>query len=139
MEEPEYFGARCFSDEAIKQFPELAAELRHDAELLHVQMGTLKSSAHAAIERGDLAFLRRVFAFLEDVLSRQRVHHEIENAVATSFLMPADFEVSETGRQAWQSLPERVKHVLQRAVTRRCSEPGHRVQVAIERPRWPGR
>ena len=40
MEEPEYFGARCFSDEAIKQFPELAAELRHDAELLHVQMGT---------------------------------------------------------------------------------------------------
>lgn len=115
MEEPEYFGPQCFSDEVIRQFPELAAELTQDAQLLHVQMGTLKSSAHTAIERGDLAFLRRVFAFLEDVLSRPRVHPEIGNAVATSFLLPADFEASETGRQAWESLPERLKHVLHNA------------------------
>ena len=115
MEEPEYFGPRCFSDEVIRCFPELATDLRRDAELLHVQMGSLASLARAAIERGDLPFLRRVFVFLEDVLSRPRVHPEIENAVATSFLLPADFETSETGRQVWHSLPERLKHVLQRA------------------------
>ena len=116
MEEPEYFGPRSFSDAAIRHFPELAAELGQDAALLHVQMGVLASSARTAIERGDVTFLRRLFAFLDDVLSRQRVHPEVENAVATSFVMPADFEVSETGRQMWQSLPERLKHVLQRAV-----------------------
>lgn len=116
MEEPEYFGSRCFSEEAIRQFPELATELTQQADLLHGQMGILKSSAHTAIERGELVFLRRLFAFFEDVLSRQRVHPEIENAVAISFLLPADFEASETGRQVWQSLPDRLKHVLLRAI-----------------------
>lgn len=112
-EEPDYFGPRCFSEEAIKQFPELTAELVRDAELLHVQMGTLASSARAAIERGDLAFLRRLFAFLEEVLSRPRLHPEIENAVEISFLLPADFEGSVVGKQMWQSLPEKLKNVLQ--------------------------
>jgi hypothetical protein len=114
-EEPEYFGVRCFSAEAIRQFPELASELTKDAHLLHVQMGTLAGCARSAIERGDPVFLRRVIAFLDEVLSRHRIHPEIENAVATSFLAPADFETSETGRQAWGSLPERVRHALQRA------------------------
>ena len=115
MEEPEYFGPRCFSPEAIKQFPELTTEHRQDADLLHVQMGTLVLSARTAIERRDLPFLRRLFTFLEDVLSRRRVLAEIENAVATSSLLPRDFGSSETGRQVRESLPERVRHVLQRA------------------------
>ena|SRR5437867_4152112 len=115
MEEPEYFGPRGFSEEAIRVFPELAVELRREGELLHVQMGSLASSARGAIEHGDLPFLRRVFAFLDDVLSRPRVLPELENAVATSFLLPADFEASATGRDAWALLPERVKRVLQRA------------------------
>jgi hypothetical protein len=115
VEEPDYFGARCFSEQAINAFPELAPELTRDAELLHVQMGTLASAGRAAMQRGDTAFLQRLFMFLEDVLSRQRLHHEIPNAVQISFLLPADFDVSDTGRQAWQSLPEKVRRVLERA------------------------
>ena len=115
MEEPEYFGARCFCAEAIKQFPELAGELAKDANLLHVQMGTLACSARTAIECGDIVLLRRVLAFLEEVLSRQRIHPDIKAAVATSFLLPADFEASETGKQAWRSLPDRLRHVLNTA------------------------
>jgi hypothetical protein len=112
MEEPEYFGARCFSDEAIRRFPELATELAQDVELLHVQMGTLASAARSAFETGDTALARRVFDFLDEILARQRLHPEVENAMATSFMLPADFEASETGRQMWQSLPERLRHVL---------------------------
>ena len=37
---------------------------------------------------------------------RQRAHPELANAV----------QASETGRQAWESLPEKVKRVLERAV-----------------------
>ena len=116
LEEPEYFGRRCFSAEAIRRFPELTTELTRDGELFHVQMGTSAFSARTAIERGDPAFPHRMFAFLEDVLSLPQALPEIQNAVATSFLLPADFDASETGRQVWKSLPERVKHVLQRAV-----------------------
>ena len=116
VDEPDYFGPRCFSETAIRTFPELATELTQDAELLHVQMGTLASAGRRAITRGDLTFLHRLFAFLEDVLSRPRLHHEIPNAVATSFLLPVDFEVSDTGRHAWQALPQRIKHVLARAI-----------------------
>jgi hypothetical protein len=115
VEEPDYFGPRCFSQEAINAFPELATELAQDPELLHVHMGTLASAGRAAIQRGDAAFVRRLFAFLDDVLSRDRLHHEIPNAVATSFLLPADFEHSDTGRELWRSLPEKVRRILERA------------------------
>lgn len=116
VEEPEYFGPRCFSEAATLAFPELATELARDAELLHVQMSILASAGRGAITRGDITFLNRLFAFLEDVLSRPRVHHEIANAVATSFLLPADFEVSDTGWQAWQSLPQSIKDVLAQTI-----------------------
>jgi len=91
MEEPEYFGPKSFSRESIGRFPEPAAQLQHGAELLHVQMGTFASSARTAIERGDVPFLRRLFAFLENILTRPNLHYEVQNAVETSFLLPADF------------------------------------------------
>jgi hypothetical protein len=56
VDEPEYFGSRCSSDEAIRAFPELPAELAKDAELLHVQMGTLASQSTL---NGDIAPPRR--------------------------------------------------------------------------------
>jgi hypothetical protein len=115
VEEPDYFGPRCFSQEAIRAFPELAQELTRHAELLHVQMGALASAGRAAIAHRDIAFLDRLFTFVEDILSRPRLHHEIPNAVANSFLLPADFDSSDTGRQVWQSLPEKVRRVLDRA------------------------
>jgi hypothetical protein len=116
MEEPEYFGPKSFSRESIEHFPELAAELQHDAELLSVQMSTLALSARTAIQRGDVAFLRRLFAFLDNILARPKLFSEIQNAVETSFLMPADFEASQCGREMWASLPEKLKHALHRAV-----------------------
>ena len=89
VEEPEYFGPRSFSEEAVARFPELAAQFAPDAGSIHVQMGTLASAARAALESGDTALLSRVFEFLAEILARQRVHPEIENAVAISFLDPA--------------------------------------------------
>jgi hypothetical protein len=114
-EEPEYFGARCFSEEAVARFPELAAQLTPDAGSLHLQMGTLGSATRVAIETGNAAFFTRVFNFLSDILTRPRLHPEVENAVALSFLTPADLQRSDSGRRAWLSLPERLKHALQNA------------------------
>jgi hypothetical protein len=115
VEEPDYFGPRCFSEQAISAFPELAPELTRDAELLHVQMGTLASAGRTAIRRGDTPFLDRLFVFIQDVLSRPRLHHEIPNAVVTSFLLRADFDQSATGREIWRRLPEKLRGLLERA------------------------
>ena len=116
MEEPDYFGPKSFSRESIEHFPEIATELERDRELLHVQMGTLACSARTAMERGDVTFLRRLFAFLEDILARPKLHYEIRNAVEASFLVPADFEASTCGREMWASLPEKLRNALLRAV-----------------------
>ena len=105
VEEPEYFGARCFSEEPVARFPELTAQLAHDAGNIHVPMGTLASAVRAALESG----------FLAEILARQRLNPEIENAVAISFLAPAEFEQSDAGRRARLLLPERLKHMLRSA------------------------
>jgi hypothetical protein len=115
VEEPEYFGERSFSNEAIKAFPELAAELSQETDLLHVQIGILASAARDAFKRDDAVLVRRILNFLEQVLSYKRLHPEIENAIAISFLLPIDFDKSETGREAWQSLPKKLRDILDRA------------------------
>jgi len=115
LEEPEYFGPRCFSEKAVARFPELSAQLTHEAGNIHGQICTLASAARAAFESADTALLSRVFEFLAEILARQRLHPEIENAVAISFLEPAEFEQSDAGRRAWLLLPERLKRILRSA------------------------
>jgi hypothetical protein len=114
LEEPEYFGSRSFSAEASMRFPRLAARLTEESECIHLQMGTLGATAREAIEHGDFLLLVSFFEFLESVLGRANVHSEIENAMAISFLSPVEFEKTEAGRRAWELLPARLKHVLQK-------------------------
>src|SRR5438045_1867653 len=115
LEEPDYFGARCFSKHAVARFPEISAELLSDSGLLHVQMSALASLARTAIASGDTPLLSRIFIFAEEVLSHPRLHPEVENAVWISFLTHEDFEQSDAGRRAWDLLPVKLTHILQRA------------------------
>src|SRR5437588_7907453 len=112
LQEPEYFGALGFSAEAVARFPDLAPQLARDVGQIHLQMGTLASVSRDAIESDDFALASRLFAFLSGILSRERLHHEVENAIAISFLAPAEFEQSGRWRQALALLPEALKNVL---------------------------
>ncbi|HEY3854251.1 MAG TPA: hypothetical protein VGO67_07670 [Verrucomicrobiae bacterium] len=112
MEEPEYFGPQSFSVEVIAQFPEKAAELTENSGILHIQMGLLASAARKAIEVGDTVFLKRVFRFINDILARERLHPDVEDAVADSFLTLTEFEQSEAGRNAWNLLPEKLRRLI---------------------------
>lgn len=113
LEEPECFGPRSFAAEASLRFPKLATRLAEEAELIHLQMGTLGTAAREAIENGDFVFLKNLSEFLEDVLVRPKLHPEIENAMTISFLAAAEFEKSTNGRQAWKTLPDHLKNTLQ--------------------------
>jgi hypothetical protein len=115
LQEPDYYGAQRFSAEAAARFPEFSTELLSDSCLLHVQMGTLASLAHAAIASSDTSLLHRIFDFIEEVLRRPRLHPEVENAVEISFLTRSDFDQSDAGRRAWTLLPQRLQHLLRRA------------------------
>ena len=105
-----------FLRQAVRAFPELASALTRHSESLHVQIGELASAGRSALVRGDNAFLQRLFGFMEDVLSRPRLHPEIPNAVVTSFLTPTDFEAPDIGVDAWQTVPQRLKHLLAQAI-----------------------
>ena len=115
QEEPDYYGSSSFCSDLIAQFPELMQHQTKDSGL-HVFLGHLAAAGRSAIGSENIAFLKRLFNFLEGVLSRPKLNSEIENALVISFLLPEDFQRSQMGRQMWATLPERLKHVLQQAV-----------------------
>jgi hypothetical protein len=114
-EEPDYYGPKSFCSDAISHFPVLTQDLVADTGL-HILVAKLAEVGRSALEAENVAFLDRLFAFLESVLSLQKLHPEIKNALIISFLLPVDFERSAVGRQVWRTMPERLKHVLEQAI-----------------------
>jgi hypothetical protein len=106
LEEPEYFGDRCFSDAVLQTFPEITA-LREGG--LHIQITSLAEAARMAIAANDSVFLARTFTFLETILTTPRLHPEVENAVAISFLAQGDFE---NAQWASELVPEALKRII---------------------------
>ena len=106
------YGSAEFSRDVIRQFPSLQSDLEEDAGLLHVQMGTLGGSVRQAIASGDLALPLQVCRFLGEILARKRLHPEIENAVAISFVDAKILRESDAGRQLLDQMPKRVREVL---------------------------
>jgi hypothetical protein len=112
VEEPEYFGAQSFSAEAAGRFPELISQLALEAGRVHVQMGTLASAVRAGVDSGDLALASRVFTFLSEILSKKRLHPELQNAIAISFLAPFEFEQPGRWTEAWALMPKPLQNAL---------------------------
>jgi hypothetical protein len=52
----EMYGNGEFSRDAVARFPGLREKLEEDADLLHVQMGTLAGAVRAAVHSGDPEF-----------------------------------------------------------------------------------
>ena len=106
------YGNAQFSADVISRFPELAADLQEDAELLHVQMGTIAGAIRLALKRGDTQLPLEVCAFLDEVLKNPRSISEIENAVAISFVEAKEFRASSAGLQVLERMPTTVRDVL---------------------------
>ncbi len=87
------YDEEAFSEEVIRKWGELIPWLKDDPNLLHVQMSYLAQATKKSFSSGDQKLGQDILAFLEDLLSRQDVIGEIENAIAISFLELADFEL----------------------------------------------
>lgn len=108
------YDERAFSRDAIREFPELAAELKAEENLLHVQVAVLGRAAQEEIVGNTLHLAPKIFAFLERALTQPRAISEIANAIAISFVEPAGLARTETGRRALEMMPP----TLRIAVTR---------------------
>lgn len=111
VEEPEYFGERTFLKAAMARFPQLASD--PDLELgVHLSMAALARLAWGALRSGDIGQARAVVDFLDEVLATPRLHPEIRNAVAVSFLEPSELATFEAGGEFLNSMPPSVRHLL---------------------------
>jgi hypothetical protein len=111
LQEPEYFGERSFRRQALERFPELAAD--PDTEIgIHVTMAALGRIAVGAIRKGKLDQSRATVEFVAEVLRNPRIHPEIRNAVAISFVDPAELSTFEAGREFLESMPMAVRELL---------------------------
>jgi hypothetical protein len=106
------YGNVKFSADAISRFPSLKADLEEDAELLHVQMGTLAGAVRKALERNGTQHPLEICAFLDEVLRNPRAISEIENAVAISFVEAKEFRASAAGQEVLSRMPVTVRDVL---------------------------
>jgi hypothetical protein len=111
LEEPEYFGEGTFIKKALARFPELADN--PDIEIgIHSTMAALARFAVDAIRNGKTEQARATVEFLEEVLRSPRLHPEIRNAVAISFVDPAEMYSFEAGRAFLDSIPAVVRELL---------------------------
>ena len=106
------YGNAQFSADAISRFPSLKADLEEDAELLHVQMGTLAGAVRVALARGETKHPLEICAFLDEALKNPRAISEIENAVAISFVEAKEFRLSKAGQEVLLGMPVSVRDVL---------------------------
>jgi len=106
------YGNAQFSTDAIARFPKLSADLAQDAELLHVQMGTLAGAIRDSLANEDAEFPLAICAFLAEVLENPRAISEIENAVAISFVEAREFRASPAGIEVLAQMPKVVRGVL---------------------------
>ncbi len=110
----EMYDEHAFSRDAIRQFPELASELKAEENLLHVQVGVLGRIARDEMARNALQLASRIFDFLEQALTQPRAISEIANAVATSFVELDELQQTEAGRRTLEMTPPNLKTVLMR-------------------------
>jgi hypothetical protein len=112
LEEPAYFGERTFLKRVSERFPELT----DDPDIgtgIHVTMAALARLALRAVREGKTEQARATVEFLEEVLRSPRLHPEILNAVAISFVDPAELRTFEAGRAFLDSMPAAVRDLLQ--------------------------
>jgi hypothetical protein len=113
LEEPEYFGERTFLKNAVQRFPELAED--PDIKIgIHLSMAALGRLAVRAVREGDTKRAHATIEFLDEVLRSPRLHPEIPNAVAISFVDPVELSTFHEGRRFLESMPATIRDLLGR-------------------------
>ena len=111
FQESEVFGRHAFLKAILIEFPGIANRF-DKSDGIHVAMGTLHQVCSDAIRSSDFDLVKKVFQFLERVVTKPKVDSEIENAVAISFLTPSELTDSSNGKKALDILPERFRRII---------------------------
>jgi hypothetical protein len=112
LEEPEYFGPHSLCRAACKQFPGLGERLLQERDSVHGQAAILAREVMAAVAEHAVRRAVELFVFLERVLKQPRVHSEIENLVAISFVVPEELRGSRVGAEVLAGANREAPRVL---------------------------
>jgi hypothetical protein len=116
LEEPDdIYGEQSFSRDAIKRFGSLSNELVDHQPQLHLQMSVLATLTIEALETGNDELAKSILNFLDEVIGHVPISSEIPNAVAISFVLPAQIREAAGTENALAMVPERVLLILQSA------------------------
>jgi hypothetical protein len=99
LQEPEYVGPHTLCRAGCKRLPALGEALLEERDSVHGQLAILAREVDAAVAVRAVSRALQPFLFLEEVLQEPRVHSEIENAVAISFVVPQVLRESSAGTQ----------------------------------------
>jgi len=99
LEEPEYVGPHTLCRAGCKRFSPLGEALLEQQDSINGQLAILAREVDVAVAARALPRALQPFLFLEEILQEPRVHSEIENAVAISFVIPAVLRESSVGTQ----------------------------------------
>ena len=106
------YGNGELNRDVIRQFPTLREDLEENADLLHVQMGTLAHAVREAVTVGEVELPLKICRFLGETLSNPRAIPEIENAVAISFVEARELRATVAGRMVFARMPHRVQEIF---------------------------
>jgi hypothetical protein len=112
LEEPEYFGPHTLCRAARRRFPGLGEALTESRDSVHGQVAILAREVQAGIAANAAIRALQPFSFLEDVLHEARLHSEVENAVAISFVIPAELRSSNLGARVLAEAERTAPRVL---------------------------
>lgn len=108
----DYLGARTFETMALARFP----ELRDDSDVgigIHLCMAALARVTMRAVHACQPWHAAEVFGFLDEILRHPGVHHDIQAAVAQSYVIPSELMSTTVGRGVWAQAPESLRSLLE--------------------------
>ena len=94
-----------------ERFPDLASDLDDD-DGIHLAVAALARYVMEKITANDIPRAASLLSYLDEILRWPDVDPEIENAVAISFVEPAELESTPSGRLVWDQMPPRLRHLM---------------------------
>jgi len=101
--------------DAAARFLDLQDQLRSAENQVHLLMQAFATATVEAVRKSDLPTVLSIWSFLEKVLSNPQLDPELANAVRISFLNQNDLLINDSGKEALEKMPPRLRQLVAEA------------------------
>jgi len=112
----EQVDGALFTELAISHLPELAAVLRENDGLVHLQTLAIGDALTQRIACNQVEEALEILQFFDAVLGSGKPALALENALQISFIDAAELCATAAGREVFERAPERIRSMISRTV-----------------------